>query len=113
MTKKLIINLVSIAILFSACQPSIEGLEAKRSLLNEKTATMRTLQSEIEILHKEIDALSPEKKRDSVMVHIETLTPKAFVRKVNLQGSVVSEDMAFASSETGGKIISLNVKEGQ
>ena len=108
-----IITIITISLLLVACQPQQDELTMKRAELKEKTALLRTLQSEIDILHEEVETLSPEKKRDSVMVEVSPLAIQPFSRKVNIQGSVISDETVYASSEMGGRILSVNVKEGQ
>ena len=110
---KYIITIITISLLLVACQPQQDELTMKRAELKEKTALLRTLQSEIDILHEEVETLSPEKKRDSVMVEVSPLAIQPFSRKVNIQGSVISDETVYASSEMGGRILSVNVKEGQ
>lgn len=99
--------------LLVACQPQQDELTTKRVELKEKTTLLRTLQSEITALQEEVEKLSPEKKRDSVMVKVDPVIIESFNRKVNIQGSVISEETVYASSEMGGRILSVNVKEGQ
>jgi len=48
-----------------------------------------------------------------VMVKVVAVETIDFSRKVNIQGSVMSDETVYASSEMGGRILSLNVKEGQ
>lgn len=110
---KYILSIIIASILLVACQPEQDELTIKRTELKEKTTLLRTLQSEITTLQEEVETLSPEKKRDSVMVEISPIAIEPFVRKVNIQGSVISDETVFASSEMGGRILSVNVKEGQ
>ncbi len=110
---KYILLIITASLLLVACQPEQDELTLKRAALKEKTAVLRTLQAEIEVLQEEVDKLSPEKKRDSVMVQVQPVEVQSFSRKVNIQGSVVSDETVYASSEIGGRILSVNVKEGQ
>lgn len=110
---KYIILIITTSLLLASCQPQQDDLTIKRTELKEKTELLRTLQSEIDILHEEVETLSPEKKRDSVMVEVTPIAIQPFSRKVNIQGSVISDETVFASSEMGGRILSVNVKEGQ
>lgn len=110
---KYILTIITASVLLVACQPEQDELTIKRAELKEKTTNLRTLQSEITTLQEEVETLSPEKKRDSVMVKIDSISTQPFVRKVNIQGSVISDETVYASSEMGGRILSVNVKEGQ
>ena len=110
---KYIISITIASILIIACQVEQDELAAKRIELKEKTALLRILQSEIDVLQEEVEMLSPEKKRDSIMVKLDSIYIQPFVRKVNIQGSVISDETVYASSEIVGRILSVNVKEGQ
>ena len=110
---KSILSILTVSVLLVACQPEQDALTTKRAELKEKTELLRTLQSEIATLQDEVETLSPEKKRDSVMVKVDPIEIQPFSRKVNIQGSVVSDETVYASSEMGGRILSVNVKEGQ
>lgn len=113
MKNTLLYTLLALAIFSVGCQQSTNELQAKKDLLKEKRTELRALQEEVDILTQEVESLSPEKKKDSVMVVLDTITPEIFVRKVSLQGSVVSDETVYASSEMGGRIIKVYVKEGQ
>lgn len=108
-------NSIFIIILFSlvACQPTTDDLATKKATLKEKIAELKSLQSEIDLLSEEVDELSPEKKIDSVMVELTAVGTSDFNRMVSLQGSVVSDEIVNASSEMGGRIISMTAREGQ
>ena len=110
---KYLISIIIASILLIACQVEQDELAIKSTELKEKTVLLRTLKSEIDILQEEVEMLSPEKKRDSVMVKVDSIYIQPFVRKVNIQGSVISDETVYAASEVGGRILSVNVKEGQ
>lgn len=110
---KYIISITIASILIIACQVEQDELAAKSIELKEKTTLLRILQSEIDVLQEEVEMLSPEKKRDSIMVKLDSIYIQPFVRKVNIQGSVISDETVYASSEIVGRILSVNVKEGQ
>lgn len=111
--KNHILIIITTSLLLVACQPQQDELTIKRAELKEKTVALRALQSEIADLQVEVERLSPEKKRDSVMVQVQPIEMQSFSRKVNIQGAVVSDETVYASSEMGGRILSVNVKEGQ
>jgi len=112
MNKYILLAIIS-SLLFTSCQPEQDELTTKRATLKEKMTSLRILQTEIADLQEEVERLSPEKKRDSVMVQVKPIELQSFSRKVNIQGSVVSDETVYASSEMGGRILSVNVKEGQ
>ena len=107
----LLIVLVSI----TACKQdgAPDDVESKRKLLTEKKATLRDLQKEIDLLNEEINELDPPKEKAPVAVKTMIVKPTDFKRYIEVEGNVMAEDVANVSSDMGGRIISLNVKEGQ
>jgi RND family efflux transporter MFP subunit len=96
---------------FIACQPK-DDLTQMKSDLASKKAELLTLQGDIKTLNEAIEKLEPTKKVDSILVKTIQLKPTDFTKYANLQASVVSDDLTYASSEVGGRIINLFVKEG-
>lgn len=101
-----------------ACSPAKDDavpadLEGKRALLAEKIAEKEALELTIQNLRSEIKELSPEGDNEIVVVAIDTIVKEKFTRYIDLQGLVASEDLVNASSEMGGRILQLMVKEGQ
>lgn len=90
-----------------------DDLESKKASLAEKKSALKELQVEIDELRAEILVLDPPKEKALILIKTKTLTPVTFQRYTDVQASLMSDDMVFASSELGGRIISLNVKEGQ
>ncbi|MFZ1704753.1 MAG: efflux RND transporter periplasmic adaptor subunit, partial [Saprospiraceae bacterium] len=85
----------------------------KLALLAEKTAEMKSLENSINLLKKEIEEMSPDSEKESVAVTIDTLKKQKFIRYIDLQGVVTSEDLVNAASDIGGRILQLSVVEGQ
>jgi len=104
--------LIGTLFIFS-CQQEKDALTEKKALLSEKKTTLRNLQSEIDELSKEILKLDPPKEKNPVTVEVTTMEPTTFKRYIDLQARVEADDIVNVSSEIGGRIISLNVKEGQ
>lgn len=109
---------ILIVLLLGACsQPADEqmpkDLAGKKTLLAQKTAEKKKLEIEIKQLQKEISALSPSLGKEVVSVIIDTVENSRFIRYIDLQGTVQSQDYVNAASEIGGRILQLNVKEGQ
>lgn len=100
-------------ILIVSCRPEGDDLTQKKALLKEKTTALRTLQKEVEMLKEEVAKLSPEIIPDSTLVTVQDIENTDFVRRVLVQGSVVANETVYASSTVGGRLISMNVKEGQ
>ena len=118
MLNNTILALILLAFGFSACNSTSstepKTLEAVKTLLQSKKAELQTLQTEIAQLEKrlgELDTTLREEKK--VLITTKKLQIKPFASFVELQGNVMTaEEPATASSETGGRIIELRVKEG-
>ena len=85
-----------------------------RTLLSQKRQKMNEIKKEMDELQDLIAELDPESvKEKEVNVKIDKLVVKDFNHYVEVQGNVMTaQDPAFASSETGGRITELKVKEG-
>jgi len=100
-------------LLFSCGPKETNDLAGKKKQLTEKKTELKALQGEIDKLREEILELDPPKEKAPVLVTIESVTPKDFVRYTDVQASVMSDNVVFASSEMGGRIVSMTAKEGQ
>ncbi|HPK09070.1 MAG TPA: efflux RND transporter periplasmic adaptor subunit [Saprospiraceae bacterium] len=103
--------LVLSAVIFVSCKPKDELASLKKDLASKKEK-LNALQVEIDDLNGKIAALEPEKKIDSIIVAVEDIKPTEFVKYAKLQGTVISDNVYKASSEVGGRILKLLVKEG-
>lgn len=116
---KYLLSILILASLFLAsCQQAEKipsDLEGKKTYLKTKQAELRDLQKEITQLETDIEAIDPESKKEKprTLVTTQSISKSDFNRFIELQAAVEAEDMVAASSETGGRITSLNVKEGQ
>lgn len=88
-------------------------LAGKKALLETKMAEFKALETSIKTLKAEIAALSPVNEKDPIQVSLDTINKEKFVRYIDLQGSVASEDLVNAASDIGGRILQLSVSEGQ
>lgn len=119
---KYIIYPLSLAVLFLAvacgggeaetAQP--QTLAEARAALTTKRQALRDLQKEVDALEATVAKLDTTAKREKIVtVTTAPVQVKDFEHFVEVQGNVeTAEDPAFASSETGGRITSLLVKEG-
>lgn len=116
---KYLLNILILASLFLAsCQQAEKiptDLKGKKTYLKTKQTELRELQKEIAKLEEEIEAEDPEAKKEKprTLVTTQTVSKTDFNRFIELQAAIEAEDMVAASSETGGRITSLKVKEGQ
>ena len=105
--KKLSIYILAVSLL-AACGPKNEDPKARlEELRNEK----RDLEKEIKELEKEI-AANDTTVQEIVEVGVIVPGKVPFTVTDNFQGVVESEENVNLSSETGGKILKMNVKEG-
>ncbi len=115
------LSTITAVILFSiiilhGCKPKVEtptDLAGKQALLKSKKEQVAQLKTEIEQLRDEIAEISPEKIRRTVKVTTQKTEIKDFDRYVSIQASVQPDDVVMVSSETGGRLLRVNVKEGQ
>lgn len=111
----ILISILLIALCYS-CQEekSVEdvSLEAKQKMLSEKKATLKELQAEISGLQEEIVNLSPELQEKSKLVDTLVIGQNDFKRYIEIQGSVIADDLVNVVSEIPGRINYLKVKEG-
>jgi RND family efflux transporter MFP subunit len=88
---------------------SLEGRMKVMSALKEEMAGLEALIQEVQ---DSINVLSPKtiNKRP-----VTVITPKKsdFKHYISVQGSIISDDMVNVSSDLGGRVLDMKVKEGQ
>jgi membrane fusion protein (multidrug efflux system) len=117
---KRILFILVMPLLFAACGGERleklqypEDLDGKKKLLIEKKAELKELNEEIEKLNREIAELDTTKReKPRALVTSTKLGRKDFNRYIDIQSSVVADDIVSASSESGGRLIKLSPKEG-
>ncbi|HMQ08359.1 MAG TPA: efflux RND transporter periplasmic adaptor subunit [Saprospiraceae bacterium] len=105
----------TILLFLVACSPNgnmNNGLDSKKELLKEKKLKLRTLQTEIEVLEEEIMRLSPEVMKKPILVNTTPIVKSDFERFSEFYGTLISDDIVNVSSETGGRILHIGVREG-
>jgi RND family efflux transporter MFP subunit len=90
-----------------------EDLAGKKALLKEKRQEVKELQDLVAQLEGEIEELSPATEKARRLVTSTKVGRQDFSHYVEIQGSVQADDLIAATSEVAGRIIQLNVKEGQ
>ncbi len=88
-------------------------IAGKKVFLKKKQQQVRTLESEIKSLQAELEDMDPSMRKAPKLVTIDTIQTSSFERYTALQGSIISEDLVNASSEIGGRILDIYVREGQ
>jgi len=86
-------------------------LEAKKELLVKKQTELGKIKSFIKKLQDSIEAQAPTIKVGKLVTTVP-VKKEDFQHFIEIQSNVEAEDMVFASSQMGGSILSLSVKEG-
>lgn len=106
-------------IFLTACQDSgadkwPDDLKGKKKLVKEKRAELKKIQADISLLKEEILELDTTQQKESRRaVKIDTIGSEDVSRFVEIQSVVEADDAVAASSDIGGRITSLSVREGQ
>lgn len=96
----------------SAPEEAEQTVEEKRTSLSALKSEKATLDQKIKKLEAEIEKLDPSKPKAKKLVTTQVLKSDNFKRYIDIQGSVQSSDAVFSSSETGGRLTSMTVQEG-
>ncbi len=89
-----------------------ENLDGRIKMLNSLKKEMKNLEAKIAEVQDSISVLEPQKvnKRPVSVIKPEV---SEFKHYISVQGSLMSDDMVNASSDLGGRVMKLSVKEGQ
>lgn len=111
------LSILFLLVFLAACgmpEAAPKDLAGKKKLLKEKKTALKALTAEIDQLKEEIVELDTSKVvKSRRLVIIGKTERRDFNRFVEIQAAVESGDAVMASSETGGRIIQLNVDEGK
>ncbi|WP_430812040.1 MULTISPECIES: efflux RND transporter periplasmic adaptor subunit [unclassified Carboxylicivirga] len=100
-----------IALLFACSSaPGDEDREDKQALLAQYKNDLSQLKKDIEKLEKELDE---GKQEQTIKVVASTVEPRLYEHFVDISGKVEADKNIIISPETAGKIISIDVKEGE
>ena len=112
--------LLILALFIFACQPSgsedtslPDDLVALKKLQKEEKTKIRSLQLRLDSIELKIAELDPNVEEKKRLVSTNQLELQDFQKFATIQGMVTSDDIVYASSETGGRLTSMTVKEGQ
>lgn len=113
---KQIVVLLALILVFTACQPTSneipEDLAGKKEYLNQLQNQMGELKVKVKKVEDQIKELDPNATKDPIPVTTQTIAKQEFVKSIELQGNVEAKESAYISAETGGRIIYLNIEEG-
>jgi RND family efflux transporter MFP subunit len=109
----------SLAFMVSCGQPQEiqtampEDLEGLKAMQRDIKSQIQDLTAQLDEVEEKIVTLDPTLGQKSVLVTLDTVDINDFEHFVEVQASVQSEDVARISTEMGGRIVSIPVKEGQ
>ncbi len=110
------LSIALITILVFACAPAEkeapQDLAGKQNLLTEKKNELKSLQDEIKSLEEDLATLLPPQEEKKIPVNVMGLKKQTFTSYAKIQGTVMTDNVVMASSETGGRIMSMTVNEG-
>jgi membrane fusion protein (multidrug efflux system) len=111
---KKVIYIISAISLFVACnqEPTLESLKGN---LSTAKVEMKALQSNIDSLEKRIAILDTNKVAEPaklVPVQIQQMANENFEHFVKVSGLVSSKQDVLLSAEGNGRVIAIDVKEG-
>ncbi len=90
-----------------------QDLTGLKALLKDKKQQLKSLNDEIADIEARVIKLDTNMARAAKLVTVASPERKDFNHYVTIQGAVQADDIVNVSSEVGGRIISLNTKEGQ
>jgi len=106
---------ILIVFLISSCGQKEEApkdIEGLKTVLTTKKSELAALQNEIKEITQQLTELDPSLQEKAKLVDTVHLSQGVFDRYIDLQGTVISDDMANVVSEVPGRITRLQVKEG-
>lgn len=90
-----------------------EDLPTLKKLQKEAKAEIRATQLKLDSIELKIAELDPNVEEKKRLVTSQKIALSDFKKYATIQGMVTSDDIVNASSETGGRLTSMVVKEGQ
>jgi RND family efflux transporter MFP subunit len=114
--KRLILSISIFSLLIvSSCQKEkkySEDAAGVKEELSDLKADRSELEGKIKALNEKLLVLEPKKEKDPINVTYSMVQKKDFMRYSTVQASVIGDDLVNASSETGGRLLSVNYREG-
>lgn len=110
--------LLSIALLIVSCNSTTDenyptNLEGKKQLLKTKRASLKKIEGEISKLQSEIEELDSSIVKKVTLVTTMPVKRADYAHFIEVQGTIEADDLVAISSELGGRIVALNIREGQ
>ncbi len=107
-----IIYIVLLGFMLTGCKKAPETIEEFKKSIAEKNTEIRKIEKEIGELEEKLFELEPPKEKSRKAVTSFGLEPKEFKSITELQGNIQSSDAVNISSETGGRLTSFTIEEG-
>jgi membrane fusion protein (multidrug efflux system) len=110
------INILTIAVILglSSCGGELT-IDEKKAALEAKKTELAKLENEIRQMEAEIlavDSSYTTAKDERLIVVTKTIAPEKFEHFFEVNGTIEAEEIANVSTEMGGQIKKINVKEG-
>ena len=111
-------TLLGLILLVASCQSPAEqewpqDVAGKKAMIKNKKAEIKAINAQIEKLQAEVEVLAPRPEKTRKLVTSRKIERTDFERFVEIQSSIKSDDVVMATSETGGRLLSVSPKEGQ
>lgn len=110
-----VLFLFSFAFLFSACNSNVEDNptteEGRKALLDAKKKELRTLKAQIAELEGGMS--TKEAVNKARLVGVATQKKSSFIREIEIQATVQSDETSVVSVEMPGRITSINTDNGK
>ena len=108
----------SFFVILVACNPVPtndlpEDLAGLKQVLKTKKSELKDLENEVSEIEAQIRLKDTTIQSAKRLVSTMVLSKKDFKHFVTIQGNVESDDIVIASSEVGGRLIMMNLEEGQ
>ena len=112
---KYLVPVFMIALIFIGCatEENPKDLASLKASLKTKKAELKKLNAEIDSIKIKIEALEPNKVVNRTLVTTQNVEKSDFKSYASIQATVKSDDIVLASSEIGGRLLHVAVKEGQ
>ncbi len=112
---KYFIPVFTIALLFIGCgvEENPEDLASLKAAFKTKKAEIKKLNKELDSITAKIEKLEPSKEVNRALVTTQKVAKSDFKSFASIQATVKSDDVVIASSEIGGRLLNVAVKEGQ
>ncbi|MDA0195408.1 MAG: efflux RND transporter periplasmic adaptor subunit [Bacteroidetes bacterium] len=110
------IMLISLTALLFGCSDGGDNLETKTTKLADLRSQARKIEHDIKQLESEIVKLDPEYDKNSnniILVSTASIEPTEFEHKIEIRGTVESRNNVVVSTEFGGRIETISIREGQ